>query len=205
MKIVELKHKESNLLKAFEADLIKWNNKHNLISKHDVNHIRKRHITNCFIILHFLNDYDVVADIGSGGGFPGLVIAIYFSKNTSHNLFLVEKDNKKCSFLISIAANYNLPAKIYNKSFESFTPDLILNAITCRAVDALHNLFELSLKYFSYGVRGYFLKGESYKAEIEEAAKTFYFCYEVYENIYSENSVLIVVNSLSMKKTRLVQ
>ena len=104
--------------------LKKENSKINLISKSTVREIRKRHIVDCAQTIEFIDEnYNICADIGSGSGLPGIVLAIIMKvKKPDMKFNLYEKSFRKCEFLFSVKEKLDLNADVYQKDiFEEKT------------------------------------------------------------------------------------
>ena len=132
---------QTNLLAEYRAHLVAWNKTHNLISKNQVQKIDD-HIADSLIISPFLKK--TIIDLGSGGGLPGIPLAI---TNPNKEFYLIESNNKKSSFLLHITSRLGLEntsvinqriEKTETKSFpESFD-------IVCRAVGSTELIISMT-------------------------------------------------------------
>ncbi len=111
-------------------------------------------------------------DLGSGAGFPGLVVAILKTGTPDFRMHLVESNHKKCAFLAEVVRATEAPVDIHAMRIEdlaeraqSLRPDVV----SARALAPLPRLFELAAPFFGEGTRGLFLKGREAEAEIEAA------------------------------------
>lgn len=184
-------------LELFIAELIKWNKSINLIQEHTVEKLYERHILNSLELKPYL-DYnnDVIVDIGSGAGFPALILAIDGAKD----VHLVEPVEKKVVFLNHIKNLYNLPVTIHHCRWQNLN---INNAsvITSRAFAPLTQLLEI-INFVSRetnNARGIFLKGEKIKEEIFEAKKTWKFQVEIFQSLSHKTGRIAKVQEIFKK------
>ena len=107
-------------------------------------------------------------DLGSGGGFPGLVIAILQKGRDGARVDLVESAGKKAAFLRLAAGTLGIPAKVHQCRIEAAASQIATpEIVTARALAALPKLFELSEPWLADGATGLFQKGRDYRREVE--------------------------------------
>ena len=132
----------------FQSQLISWNKTHNLISKNQAKNI-KEHIDDSLLVgPHLSND---VIDLGSGGGLPGIPLAIAYPEK---NIYLVESNTKKSSFLLNATSRLNLGnTTVINKRLEDIDPADFPKSydIVCRAVGSSSSIIEISKKHLEHG------------------------------------------------------
>jgi 16S rRNA (guanine527-N7)-methyltransferase len=153
-------------LRIFAALVEKWTPRINLISKADVPHIWERHIEDSLRLLPFIPGNTTRAiDLGSGAGFPGLVLCIA----TGIPFDLIESDSRKCVFLMEAARQTGAPAKIHNTRIEAVrVPPAPL--ITARALAPLDKLLALAAPHLAPGGICLFPKGRAAEDELTLAA-----------------------------------
>ena len=150
--------------------LKKWNTTINLVSKDSLKDVWNRHILDSAQLFKFVNhDVKNWLDIGSGAGFPGLVVAILAKEKFRDLTFtLIESDKRKCVFLSEVVRELSLNVKTISKRIEDCSPQ-DADIISARALTQ----FEKLLSYFKYhsknGSKGLFLKGKNVKSEIRES------------------------------------
>lgn len=166
----------SDDLDRFSELLLKWNRKINLVSRSSENDIWKRHIEDSLQVWGLKPEkLDSWADLGSGGGFPGIVIAIVArTEKPELQVNLVEADARKCAFLHTVATNLNLNARIINTRIEDLQP-LNTDVISARALASLPTLLEMAKKHLQPKGICLFPKGETVHKEIEAARKLWSF------------------------------
>lgn len=139
---------------------------------------------------------ECIVDIGSGAGFPGMVLAI----NGTNKVYLVEPIQKKAVFLNQINTLYNSPAVVLKQKWQDITIKNA-NVITSRAFASLKNILE-AMEYVSRETKnalGLFLKGEKFQEEINEALEFWDFDYEIHQSTTHKNGKIIIVRELKRK------
>lgn len=185
------------LFNPYLAELKKWNNSINLVQRDTIHNAWERHFEDSLQLVKFIPaGTEFIVDIGSGAGFPGMVLSIHLNKK----VYLVEPINKKTVFLNQINNLYNNSAVIINNKWQNTH---IRNApvITSRAFASLKNILE-AMEYVSRETKnalGLFLKGEKLQAEIAEAKQFWNFQYEIHQSITHKDGKIIIVSGLSKK------
>ena len=149
-------------LRLFAALVEKWSPKINLVSKSDIPHIWERHIQDSLRLLPYIPETTTrVIDLGSGAGFPGLVLCIA----TGISFDLVESDSRKAAFLMEAARQTSAPAKIHNTRIEAakLTPAPL---ITARALAPLDKLLTLAAPHLAPNGICLFPKGRTAMEEL---------------------------------------
>ena len=135
----------------YQTQLLAWNKTHNLISKNQEKYISE-HIEDSLLISHTLQKY--VVDLGSGGGLPGIPLAIV---NPNKKLYLVESNTKKSSFLLNTTSRLKLKnTTVLNKRIEDINQDELPEEydIVCRAVGSASSIISFAKKHLKQdGVR----------------------------------------------------
>lgn len=140
-----------------------------LIGPQEYSRIWTRHIINSALLAEHITAYQAIADIGTGGGFPGLILAIA-CPNTQ--VRLIEPMERRCDWLTQQIADLNLEnARVLRGRAEEFHGAFEVEAVTARAVSALKKLIPLAVPLLVPGGSLLFLKGEKIDCEIEAARK----------------------------------
>ena len=151
----------------FEAYLVlleKWQRRINLVADSTMADVWQRHILDSAQLVNFYPlDTKKVLDVGSGAGFPGLVLAIMGNVEVD----LVESDQRKAIFLSTVVRSLGLPAKVYNQRIETL-PNLAPDVITARALAPVPKLMKLIENQISLDTVCLFLKGASVEDELTE-------------------------------------
>ncbi len=152
-------------LKAFEAILTQWNTRINLVSRADHSRVWVRHIEDSLQLLPLIPSGTTRAiDFGSGGGLPGLVLAI--AANIPFDL--VEADHRKAAFLREAARATSAPVTVHAVRIED-AQIVPAQLITARALAPLALLLQLTARFIAPGGAALFLKGESAPEELTQA------------------------------------
>lgn len=171
--------------------LLKWNKKFNLISTETEDNILKRHIADSAQLVSYINDTDHVLDIGSGAGFPGLVLSFFGIKN----VILVERDQKKSAFLREASLLSKNNVEIYNCNVEDLRIGCV-DVVTARACANLNMLLDLMHPFCKTDTVGIFLKGEKVREEIEISLENWNFVYELVGSTTSDTGQILFIRNL---------
>ncbi len=169
----------------------KWNRSINLIQKDSMDSIYERHIKDSMQICDLLSKDECIIDVGSGAGFPGVVLAICGFEN----IVLCEKNLKKTVFLRDVRSKLGLKFEIFNDDICKFK-ESGFTAVS-RAFGSLGLLLETMLAISS--PKGVFHKGESYEDEIRVAKELFDFEYKFRPSATNKESVIIAVSGVKRK------
>ena len=160
-------HETRPYFKAYASMLVEWNSRMNLVAASTIPALWTRHIADSAQLMPFIPDStSVLVDLGSGAGFPGLVLAILGVPE----VHLVESIGKKAKFLAEVAKELDLNVIVHNDRAEKIR-DLKADVITARAVTALPDLLSMAKPFMEKDSLALFLKGEKADAELTEARK----------------------------------
>jgi 16S rRNA (guanine527-N7)-methyltransferase len=172
--------------------LQKWQAKINLVSNTTLAHAETRHFLDSLQLAAYIpQSAKVLYDIGSGAGFPGLVIAAARPEIAVH---LIETDQKKCVFLQTVSREISTPVKVHTARAEKVVlppPDVV----TARALADLSDLLRLTERWWaaSKDVVLVFPKGANARAEIEAAQKIYTFDVEIHVSITDADASILVL------------
>jgi len=156
-------------LQIYADVLKKWQAKINLVGPNTIPELWARHMLDSAQLAPFIPPRSRVVDLGSGAGFPGLVLAI-MQKNQGIDVHLVESDQRKCAFMREANRLTEAGATIHNERIESLAP-LKADVITSRALARIEKLITLGdIHRLSTG-KYLFLKGQRWREELTEARK----------------------------------
>ena len=186
----------------FILELTKRNEEINLISKETAknNIIRERHIIDSAQIIDFIDlNSNIVTDLGSGGGLPGIIISILI-KNLKKDtkVCLYEKSHHKSSFLRKVSRDLKLDTEVIQKNiFE--VKNLSSGTIMARAFKPLPIILELVYKNFDSYKNVILFMGKNGENILEESLKIWDFDFEKKKSITSENSFLLNIKNIKKK------
>ena len=178
-------------LDAYVALLVRWNTRINLVAPKDVPRLWPRHVEDALQLLPFVPPgTEALTDLGSGGGLPGLVLAIASGLPVT----LVEADQRKCAFLREAARSVQARAQVVASRIEAATlPKATL--ITARALAPLDRLLGLAAPHLAPGGTCVFLKGASVQDELTVARRGWHMeAHLSPSRTDSQGSVLVVTN-----------
>lgn len=188
-------------LESYAQLLKKWQGVQNLVSRETLNAIWSRHFADSLQVLPLLRDSDhTFLDLGSGGGFPALPLAIAL-KGPNHRFTLVEPTSRKVSFLRTVARELDLSVTVEGRrsdqidSRETPVPDVI----TSRALAALPMLCGWMEPFFGANSRAILHKGREHVEEVSEAATQWGFDVLVTKSDTDESGVLLTLTNLRAK------
>ncbi|MEM9854536.1 MAG: 16S rRNA (guanine(527)-N(7))-methyltransferase RsmG [Pseudomonadota bacterium] len=182
-------------LERLEALVRKWTPKINLISKASVPLLWDRHIRDSAQLWPHVADAHEIVDLGSGGGFPALVLAIFQKALGHRKLIMIESDQRKCAFLRAASQELGLKTDVIAKRIEA-APHQNAHLITARALANCADLFDLSKRHLAPGGRLLLLKGEKAQIEVEEARRDWEFSLKCYPSKTAQNAVILEVGDL---------
>ncbi|MEO1207487.1 MAG: 16S rRNA (guanine(527)-N(7))-methyltransferase RsmG [Pseudomonadota bacterium] len=194
-------------LDIYADTLLQWQRKINLISPKSVDDLWYRHFADSAQVVGMVPETTVcLVDLGSGAGFPGLVIAILRAGATrsggGDKVHLVESDQRKAAFLREVSRKVDVPVDIdvarieYHANQSSFET---VNIVTARALAPMHKLLGYAEPYFSPQTTALFLKGRDVEVEIKEAEHDFAFEFDLVPSVTDPEGRIVVVTSLAVR------
>ena len=184
-------------LKEYEKLLTKWNSKINLVSKSTLRDFWNRHILDSVQVFCSIGEKTGKwADFGSGGGFPGLVLAILSDEfGVSNSLCLIEADVRKSVFLRTVCRELGLVVDVFNNRIEEISP-MLVDVVSARALAPLKTLCFYAESHLNENGIAVFAKGESWESELLEAQKKWIFDYDVVTSKLYQGSVILVLRGI---------
>ena len=188
---LDVSRETSDKLTAFAALLEKWNAKINLISRSSVAEVWDRHILDSAQLFALAPGPGHWVDLGSGGGFPGIVVAILSQgAGTPHSMTMVESDQRKAAFLRTAVRELGLTAKVISDRIEK-VPPLGADILSARALADLGTLLTFAERHLRPGGVALFPKGENWRKEHETAQSLWsYTCEPITSRTNSAAAVL---------------
>lgn len=178
--------------------LRKWTTSINLVARSTLDELWSRHFLDS-AQLYRLAPHPVKhwADFGSGGGFPGLVIAILGMESASPaRITLVESDTRKCAFLRNVIRETGAPVSVVNERIEKVEP-LNADVISARALADLDKLLCFSERHLAPSGCALFPKGRSWREEVAKAETAWQFRYQVARSEVEPEAVILSVTGAS--------
>ncbi len=190
MQLIDLKKFE-----LYKNILLKWQKSVNLISPNTINEIETRHFLDSAQIYDYIDPSAQIADLGSGAGFPGMILSIMGASDIT----LIESDQKKCIFLNEVARNYKISPNVFCSRIEDFSknhPEKKFDIITARALSSLAQLLDYAYPLLKNNGKCIFLKGEKSDLEILEALKKYMFHVEHILSTTDDNGKILILSSI---------
>lgn len=193
------------------ADLLKqWQRTINLVAPKTLDDVWHRHFADSAQLYRLIPEHArELVDLGSGAGFPGLVLAIIGAEQSSSSgrsdalrVRLVESDTRKAAFLRDVTRRTGIAVDIMSTRIESITNSASLasvDVITSRALAPLPRLLELSEPLFASDTVGLFLKGKAVNDEIDAAQRTWSFDLALKESVTDADARIAVISHLKRK------
>jgi len=177
-------------LKKFTNLVLKENQNYNLISKSTENQIWHRHILDSAQLVKFIDfNLNSMADLGTGAGFPGLVVEI-FNKNKAFHVKLYEKSPVKRRFLTSVIKELSLNAQVLGDVRDEVIDSEI---IICRAFKKLDRIIQVSREIAQKPHKLMILKGQNAQEEIKNCFKTKKYPYKLESSMTNKDSKIILM------------
>lgn len=186
-------------LEIYHALLLKWQRAVNLVGPGTIPAAWERHFADSAQLLELISvGAKILADLGSGAGFPGMVLAIMRPELEVH---LVESDEKKAQFLRTVSRETQVPVTVHNARIEDVYPALTPDVITARALADLGRLLDYAQGWATENpaLEMVFLKGEKAQDEIEAARGKYNFDLEAHPSATDPKARLLKICSLRPK------
>ena len=187
----------SDRLKGLATLVQKWTQRINLVSKNDQHHIWDRHILDSLQVARHGHACAHWVDIGSGGGFPGLVVAVFAKEAWPKTRFtLIESDNRKCTFLRTAVRELELNATVTCNRIEDASPQ-DADILSARALADLSTLLAFAGRHMTRDGYALFQKGANWQKEVEDARKAWSFDCEPIRSETQDAAVILKVKGVS--------
>ena len=186
-------------LDAYADLLVKWQKAINLVAPSTLKSLWTRHILDSAQVAILGAKHQSWADLGSGAGFPGVIIAVLARERAEPGRFhLIESDQRKASFLREAARVTGVSAEIHACRVEDILPELRgkITAVTARALAPLPSLLALAEPLLTTGAEGFFPKGETLSSELQRASEVFAFESRAVPSQSDEKGRILVIRDL---------
>jgi 16S rRNA (guanine527-N7)-methyltransferase len=178
-------------IKIFINELLRANKKYNFISKRTEKEIWHRHILDSAQLVKFIDfSKSSLSDLGSGAGFPGLILAL-FNKNKDFHVKLYEKSPVKRAFLKDIGDQLSLKIEIHGNVYEKIIDS---DYIVCRAFKKLEAIIQVSREIVKKSHKLIILKGQNAQQDLKKALKNEKYDYKLEKSITNKDSKIIIVD-----------
>ena len=190
----------ANPLETYADELRRWNKAVNLVSPSTIADLETRHIKDSLQLLEHLPDRPItLMDWGSGGGLPGMVLALSRMDDVVH---FVESDMKKCEFLRHVSRETFRPVTVHTKRIEAVEPSVFKpDVLTARALAPLEQLLAWMLPWSSSYPQliALFPKGKSWREELSQARESFDFTCDDFASTTDPEARILRIENLTAK------
>jgi 16S rRNA (guanine527-N7)-methyltransferase len=194
----DVSRETSDRLQVFESLVRKWNPTINLISRNSLADIRDRHIRDSVQIYSAVQvAYGQWVDLGSGGGFPGIVIAILAAeKSPTSRVTLIESDARKATFLRTALRETGVSAHVITDRIEHAAPQNA-DIVSARALADLPDLLSYAARHLTPNGTAIFPKGATWRDELEQAKRQWNFSVESVTSLTDPSAAILRITGVS--------
>jgi 16S rRNA (guanine527-N7)-methyltransferase len=188
--------------------LTEWQRRQNLVSASSLPHLWDRHFADSAQLIALAPEARLWLDLGTGAGFPGLVVAILKAQDRHFRMHLVESTAKKCAFLAEVARATEAPVEIHAICIEDLprqVQNLKPEVISARALAPLPQLLDLAAPFFGPETRGLFLKGRDAEREVTAAAKRWSFASRLHPSLTAPQSAIVEISELNKRRNAMTR
>ncbi|MBV1862853.1 MAG: 16S rRNA (guanine(527)-N(7))-methyltransferase RsmG [Rhodobacteraceae bacterium] len=199
-RIVDVSYETFTKISIYHKLLEKWNMSINLVGRSTIENGWERHFLDSAQLWPESTEFKYWVDIGSGAGFPGLLISIIASELRPDAKFhLVESDARKCAFLRNVSRETSVPVKVHNCRIEDFSGSQA-DFLSARALAPLDKLLTYAEKILAPAGECLFLKGKDCDKELEKAYKNWDFKLDRRPSIVQGDSSVLKIGDISRAK-----
>ena len=194
-KSLNFSDKKIKLIEIFVKEVLNYNKKYNLISKSSEKDIWNRHVLDSAQLVNFIDhkNFNSLSDLGTGGGFPGIILSIFFNDILKFHVKLYEKSKVKVKFIKYIIDKIKLRnVDIYDNDYQSHILDT--DYIVCRAFKKLPEILTISRETHKKPHKLIVMLGKSAQDEINKASKGLIYKYKLVNSITSSDSKILLVD-----------
>ncbi|MBW8618030.1 MAG: 16S rRNA (guanine(527)-N(7))-methyltransferase RsmG [Hyphomicrobiales bacterium] len=199
LKLVPVSRETEARFEAYTEHLIRWQKIKNLVGPKTLSEVWTRHIADSAQLARFIDqNTKYLVDLGSGAGFPGLVLACLFADRSGFEVHLVESNGRKAAFLREVSRALELPVYVHDKRIEDALDALSfrIDVLTARALAPLSELVAMYGSLPQQPRKALFLKGQDIDSELTEAAKYWNIDYEIHPSLTNSEGRILVVHAV---------
>ena len=195
-KDLNFSEKKLKLTELYVQEVLNYNKKYNLISKKTEKEIWNRHVLDSAQLVKHIDykNFKSLADLGTGAGFPGIILSIFYSDINTFHVKLYEKSKVKVHFIKTIIEKLKLKnTYIYDNDYQSHV--LNTDYILCRAFKKLPEILRISRETSKKSHKLIVMLGKSAQEEINKASKDLIFKYKLVTSITASDSKIIIIDA----------
>ena len=195
-KNLNFNHDKLQKIELFVNEVLSYNKKYNLISKNSEKDIWHRHVLDSAQLIKYIDSkkFNSLSDLGTGAGFPGIMLSIFYSDILTFHVKLYEKSKVKINFIRSVIEKLDLKnTSIYENDYQSH----ILNSdyIVCRAFKKLSEILRISRETAKKPHKLIVMLGKSAQEEVNKASKDFINKYKLVTSITNSDSKILLLDA----------
>ena len=200
-RFIQVSRETITSLKKYEDLLIKANKSLNLVGNSTINQIWSRHFLDSAQVIDFVDKNDkCLVDLGSGAGFPGLVLAIACKdRKIPLKIKLIEKSSKKVKFLKNVIEELDLKVEVFNQNILEEEIKFVEDVFVARAFKPLKKILQLMHNNAENYKKIFIFLGKTGKNELLQASKSWDIEYKQRVSVTSSDSMVIEINRLNKK------
>ena len=183
-------------IELFVNEVLSYNKKYNLISKNSEKDIWHRHVLDSAQLIKHIdhNNFNSLSDLGTGAGFPGIILSIFYSDILTFHVKLYEKSRVKIKFIESVTKKLGLNnTYIYDNDYQSHIIDT--DYIVCRAFKKLPEILRISRETVKKTHKLIIMMGKSAQDELNKASKDMIYKYKLVPSITESDSKILLVDA----------
>ena len=184
-------------IELFVNEVLSYNKKYNLISKNSEKDIWHRHVLDSAQLIKHIdhNNFNSLSDLGTGAGFPGIILSIFYSDILTFHVKLYEKSRVKIKFIESVTKKLGLNnTYIYDNDYQSHIIDT--DYIVCRAFKKLPEILRISRETVKKTHKLIIMMGKSAQDELNKASKGMNYKYKLVPSITESDSKILLVDAI---------
>ena len=200
-RFIQVSRETITSLKKYEDLLIKANKSLNLVGDSTINQIWSRHFLDSAQVIDFVDKNDkCLVDLGSGAGFPGLVLAIACrDRKIPLKIKLIEKSSKKVKFLKNVIEELDLKVEVFNQNILEEEIKFVEDVFIARAFKPLKKILQLMHNNAENYKKIFIFLGKTGKNELLQASKSWDIEYKQRVSVTSSDSMVIEINRIKKK------
>ena len=188
--------KKLKLIELFVQEVLNYNQKYNLISRNSEKDIWNRHVLDSAQLVKYIDhtNSNSLSDLGTGAGFPGIILSIFYSDFLTFHVKLYEKSKVKINFIKDVIEKLGLiNIDIYDNDYQSHILDT--DYIVCRAFKRLPEILRISRETARRPHKLIVMMGKSAQDELNKASKGLIYKYKLVTSITASDSKILIVDA----------
>ena len=188
--------KKLRLIELFVQEVLNYNQKYNLISRNSEKDIWNRHVLDSAQLVKHIDhkNFNSLSDLGTGAGFPGIILSIFYSDILTFHVKLYEKSKVKVKFIKTIIDKLSLKnVSIYDNDYQYHKIDS--DYIVCRAFKKLPEMLKISRETVEKSHKLIVMLGKSAQDELNKASKHMIYKYKLVPSITASDSKILIVDA----------